>query len=391
MNDTTPRTMYASDTDNQSVEKFRSLEQELNEIVLERHDEVRGTLLGLLSDTHVFLLGPPGTAKSYLLESLCKRITGAQIFSRLMTKYSVPEEMFGPVKLSALQQDRYERKIENHLPTAHFAFIDEVWKANSSILNSLLKILNERKYDNDETLVDCPLLLALFASNETPTDRELDALYDRIPLRFLSDDLQDNTSFSAVISGETRNPDDIVATVSLKDVMDARDEVAALDMSDDVKLLIRGIDLRASHNGMRVSTRRHRQVVAAVKAHAWLEGRSEVSKMDLLLPYSATVWKTATDVEPARETVEGLVAPVYKQAKDALKVVRVGKREFDEARAGWNASAASDAAKAVSKVGKVITTFDSLLDEASDDEKPLVARVKDEARAVHRHMAESMA
>lgn len=139
-------------------------------------------LLAALAGEHLLLLGPPGTAKSELSRRLAA-LTKGRYFERLLTRFSVPEELFGPLSMKGLENDEYVRQVEGYLPTAEVAFIDEIFKANSAILNALLTLLNERLFDNGTARNAVPLLTLVGASNELPESEELDALYDRFLIR----------------------------------------------------------------------------------------------------------------------------------------------------------------------------------------------------------------
>ena len=124
-------------------------------------------------------IGPPGSAKSELARRLHRAFDGARYFERLLTRFSTPEELFGPLSLKALEDDRYERLVDGYLPRAGIAFLDEVFKANSAILNNLLTVLNERVYRRGAETHRLPLISAFAASNHLPEDDALGALFDR--------------------------------------------------------------------------------------------------------------------------------------------------------------------------------------------------------------------
>src|SRR5512145_2554755 len=151
--------------------------------LVERRRQVRLALLAALAGEHTLLIGPPGTAKSELARRLHLAFADARYFERLLTRFSVPEELFGPLSISALEQDRYERQTAGYLPQASIAFIDEVFKANSAILNALLTLLNERQFDNGAGRIACPLISAIGATNEVPAGEVAEAFFDRFLVR----------------------------------------------------------------------------------------------------------------------------------------------------------------------------------------------------------------
>src|SRR5207344_1960401 len=148
------------------IDTLARVRDELEQAFVERSEVIEGAMIALLARAHVLLIGPPGTAKSMLADELCRRIEGGVYFQWLLTKFTTPEELFGAVSLKALEADDYRRVTANKLPEAHIAFLDEVFKASSSILNAILTIINERFFHNGRQVAAVPLLTLFGASNE---------------------------------------------------------------------------------------------------------------------------------------------------------------------------------------------------------------------------------
>ena len=163
--------------------RLADLFEQLEHGLVERRRPVRVALLVALAGEHTLLIGPPGTAKSELARRLHLAFEDARYFERLLTRFSVPEELFGPLSISALEQDRYERQTAGYLPQASIGFIDEVFKANSAILNALLTLLNERKFDNGAGRQTCPLISVIGATNEVPAGEVAEAFFDPFLVR----------------------------------------------------------------------------------------------------------------------------------------------------------------------------------------------------------------
>lgn len=265
-------------------EQLRAHLAALQSGLLERGTAVRLVLLAALGREHVLLIGPPGTAKSELARRLHRCFDGAAYFERLLTRFSTPEELFGPLSLKALEDDRYERLTAGYLPTAGIAFLDEVFKANSAILNALLTLFNEREFDNGAGRRPAPLLCAIGASNEAPDDESLLAFHDRflvrVPVRPVGDD-----SFAALLRLQADAPPlpPPLTVAQLQAVAAARDAVA---LGDDALAALADLRTHAAQQQLLVSDRRWRQLVGLMRSAAVTEARPTIDIIDLwLAPY----------------------------------------------------------------------------------------------------------
>jgi MoxR-like ATPase len=184
-----------------SLQKIREVQSHLNKVVLEREMEVSALLSCVLVGQHLFLLGKPGVAKSMLIEELTQCISGATMFKRLMSPTTERSELMGPISLKHLKEhDVIRHNTSNMLPSAHFAMLDEIFKANSTTLNDLLTILNERMFDNGPDRIRVPLMSCLAASNEIPKEESLRALYDRFLARVEVQPLMSQDSFATLMN-----------------------------------------------------------------------------------------------------------------------------------------------------------------------------------------------
>ena len=163
------------------IEKIERIKENIKKELIDRDEVVDTIIMSILCGENIVLLGPAGTGKSYISRKVAKSfdLGTDRYFEYLLTKFSTPDEIFGNLSLNALKNDKYERNIEGYLPTAELAFLDEIFKANSSILNSLLTIMNEKIYMNGKERIDVPLNSIIGASNEFPETTELAPFYDR--------------------------------------------------------------------------------------------------------------------------------------------------------------------------------------------------------------------
>ena len=301
-----PTTLDATSEQAELRQKLLSAFAYLGDGLVERETEIRLMMLAALSGEHLLLLGPPGTAKSELGRRLSDMCSG-NFFERLLTRFSVPEELFGPLSMRSLEADRYERHIDGYLPTANVAFVDEVFKANSAILNALLTILQERLFDNGSRRISVPLVCLIGASNELPESEELDALYDRFLIRYQVEQVSQQ-NLQALITGSngssidsTSDDDERAASqesavgqrsgnaspLSIEDMQGvAQSAQKHVRMPDNVGQLIAGLREHLQEQcepPVYVSDRRLVKAVSMLKVAAYTDGRTRVSEFDCLL------------------------------------------------------------------------------------------------------------
>lgn len=147
-------------------------------------------LLGLIMQEHVLLIGPPGTGKSAAVQAMASSLK-VKNFEYLIGRFTEPSEIFGGLDLNALKDGRVEPVIANMLPEAEIAFLDEIFLGSTAILNSLLKILNERTYQRGQFHVKTPLISCIAASNHLPDDPLLAAFADRFLLTMFIEPVSD--------------------------------------------------------------------------------------------------------------------------------------------------------------------------------------------------------
>ncbi len=282
--------------------KLESLSREFNATFKEREDEIAGSLLAIISGEHVLFVGPPGTAKSLLAREMCKCIEGGNFFYYLLTRFTTPDEIFGPLSLSSLQQDIFSRKIDGYLPTANVSFMDEIFKANSSILNSLLTVLNERKFHNGSQIIDVPLLAVFGASNELAEENEnLEALYDRFLFRFYVRYVQDEMNFRDLILGHA---EDFIPSVrmTMDELDDLSDRARSLELDDvTIEALV---SLRKEFKGMGVlvSDRRWKKFVHVLRTATAALDRDKVDRTMIVI-LQHMIWNRPEEKESIRKAL----------------------------------------------------------------------------------------
>jgi MoxR-like ATPase len=272
-------------------ERFLTARRELAAALIERDEEIDLALTALVAREHLLLVGPPGCAKSLLLDSLMDWMSGRK-FSILLNRFTTPEEVLGPISVAGLKEDVYRRVTAGKLPEAHLAFLDEVFKASSAILNTLLKILNERTYEaGDGTSVKVPLKLCVAASNEWPspeTGKELAALFDRFALRKAVRPILTAAGRERLLWEDDHTPK-LSTSVTPGEVDEAHEKACRLPFTDEAREATGEILRELAREGVRPGDRRQYKAVGIARAFAWLCGSDRVEPEHLEV-YAHVLW-----------------------------------------------------------------------------------------------------
>jgi len=346
----------------QSFAKLAAIRDELNHVFLERAELIDGALCALLSASHVLVIGPPGTAKSMLADELCRRVEGANYFQWLLTKFSTPEEIFGAVSLKGLEQDDYRRVTDNKLPEAHIAFLDEIFKANSSILNALLTLINERLFHNGRQRVAVPLITMFGASNELPDEEELTALFDRFMLRFMVDYIGEEFRFLKMLEGM---PPAARTMITLAELGELQSSAAGIRVPGGILRSLAELRRNLASHQIIVSDRRWRNSLAILRAHAMIFGRESASEEDLMF-LEHVLWKDPEELPKVRDILRRLVKGYEDEARELLIQ---GQELREYAERGWESEELRKRAliEAHTKLANILVKFENLVHEASEN------------------------
>ena len=323
------------------LERFKQLLGEMNRGIYEKEMEISLSLLAALAGESIILLGPPGVAKSMVARQLKTAFRDAQSFEYLMSRFSTPDEIFGPVSIQKLKtSDTYERAMEGYLPTADVVFLDEIWKAGPAIQNTLLTVINEKIFRNGNREMHLPLKLLVAASNELPAKGEgLEALWDRFVIRIESrpikleknframlldshadflgpTDFTDSTDFSGFTGGLGHadfadNADFSDLKITSEEYAEWAEKICKIGVKEEVldaisairkSLRAVNVDEAAERRNIYVSDRRWKNIVRLLRTSAFMQDREEVDICDLL-PIYHCLWQEPEERDAIRNIV----------------------------------------------------------------------------------------
>ena len=390
-------------------DKMLAVMQDVNSQVAEREELVELIAIALLTRNNLFILGKPGQAKSLSINLFRQRITGARQFERLLSKQTDEDQLFGRIDLSSLipgsvpdavlQDDDVHKNLRvdlqcmvdglgarkdapdtfaalekatdkllsyrkavaalhqnepvvqtaGKIPEADIVFLDEIFKANDGVLNSLLTALNERKYTNEGCTYPIPAISFFSASNEIPNfadpqEQILAPLYDRLQIKVTEDIVDRDKRLSVLKSKQNGGDGSVNATISLSELYAMQQEVATILVPDTINELADDVLCELRNSGIEVSDRKYLNYYPLVQAKAWLEGHDKVEPQDLLI-LKCYLWQAPSDRPTVENTLTRLcVNPLQDKVNSILAMAVEAQEDFNTVVAdGGNPKAGSKA------------------------------------------------
>lgn len=440
-------------------DKMLAVMADVNRDAAERAELVEMIAVALLTRKNLFILGAPGQAKSYVINSFRSRITGARQFERLLSKQTDEEQLFGRIDLSSLIPGQVPQPVLEHdagyqklleavrqakaeidaapentdgyynagnavtvaqryksilallnssepavqtagkIPEAEICFLDEIFKCNDGVLNSLLTALNERKYTNEGRTYPIPTISFFAASNEIPNfndpqEKILEALYDRLELKVVTENIEEKANRIAVLKSKQSGAfGTISATITLDELVQMQQEVAAVPVPDAVNELADDILCELRKSGVPVSDRKYLNYYPIAQAKAWLSGHAEVEATDLLA-LKNYLWKLPSDLANVEAVLNRLcVNPMQNKVNDIRAMALEAQEEFDAAKDDPDKSVS--VSKALIKLrGELVRLYGMQQELAatvqSDNETALTAQLLDDMEQISRRAHEAV-
>ncbi len=306
--------------------QFQRIASILNSQFLDKQEIIRLLVISAIAGEHMVLVGPPGTAKSAIIRMFAE-LVDASYFEYLLTRFTEPNELFGPVDIKEFREGRYTRRTEKMIPESEIIFLDEIFKSNSAILNSLLTVINERKFSNGPEVRTVPLISMFAASNEVPNDENLSAMFDRFLLRVLSDNL-DSYHFHELLSrgvtheirkmsgvrGEIRP---VISATQLRALQANFDQF--MSFPEDFMAKYKGLVFQIRSEGITVSDRRAVKLLKLFAASAVFDGRHQVTDGDFFI--LRHIWNNLDQVELLEEIVNPIVDGYYREHPEQRRFI----------------------------------------------------------------------
>lgn len=317
--------------DNMSLPaKFQDIRNEMNVKILERDEQIRGLILAMLTKESIVILGAPGTGKTFAIAELTSRITDANMFEVLMSPFTSIEEVMGPVSIQKLQQDKYERCTAGYLPSCHVGYLDEIFKASSAILNCLLDILAMRRFKQGTQNIQVPLISMIGSSNETPTEDNLLAFFDRFSLRYIANYISP-ANVTNLLRLNTNDKPVKRTCISFDELKQAQKEVQTVTIPEPILEEVANMKAILGQSGYIASDRRWKTSMKLLQACAYLEGRDSVVSDDLFI-YGNMLWDEMKDAKPIADAVGKIINPEMQKLLENVDAIEKLINEFINAQ-----------------------------------------------------------
>jgi MoxR-like ATPase len=319
--------------------KLREVGRALDARYLDKGELVRLMLVTLVAGEHMLIVGPPGTAKSALVRHLA-RLVDARYFEYLLTRFSEPNEIFGPIDIKAFREGTYLRRVDAMLPDAEIVFLDEIFKSNSAILNALLSILNERRFFTGAASIKVPLSSLFGATNEVPNDDALGAVFDRFLVRASSENL-DSFHFHGLVErglqaeigallelqGASAGGETIRPLVTLAEIRALQKRLARrLQFPEEFLARYKSLCFQIRSEGVTLSDRRVVKLLKLCAASALVDGRATVDDGDLFV--LRHIWNSVDQIALCDDIV-GPVLERHRQEHPEARTGGTGARDLD--------------------------------------------------------------
>lgn len=300
---------------NPTQQKFQTLYDELLAETVEMETEAHAAILALSTGSHLFFLGKPGLAKTYLIDRMIARIANHRHYHILLGNFTGPEDMYGPLDLAGLKAGHYRHLTKGYLPEAQTAFLDEIWKGNDAILNSQLALINERKFKNDGIWGSVPLSTLFGASNELPANESLAAIYDRLEQRIEVQDIIEPQNFIDMLKLDVPEVPDVV--LDWNDVEEAKRQISQVAFNPDVYEAMAEIRRELAGKNIFPSPRRFKRSLKLLQGEAWLDDCGTVEP-DHVSVLCNVLWDNPEQRTQVEKTVLDRVNPLEKETRKLL-------------------------------------------------------------------------
>jgi MoxR-like ATPase len=352
----------------------------------ERASVIDGSLAAMLARQNVMLLGLPGTAKSAVVRAAAAAFSG-KYFEMLLTKFSTPEELFGPVSLKGLENDEYRRVTTSMLPEAEVAFIDETFRGNSAILNAMLTLANERTFRNAGQPTKTPLVSLFGAANDLPDGRDLEAFFDRFLIRFDVRYLVDDNNFRSMLTAGDVQPG---PQYTMDDLRAAQAAVKTVKVTDATVDAIVDIRRALAADGIVVSDRRWKQVIPVLQAYCALLGQQATSSEDLTV-LTDMLWREPKDRARIARTVGRLADPVAFQVSEILDAAREAAQKVHALRTSQRDNFLNEAKRVLAEFRDQELKLAGLASQAGPRARQAVQDGQAEIKSMHADLSRELA